>query len=290
MSRIVFALMWLAHWLPLGVLAAIGNAAGTAAFWLIPERRKVIRINLVKCFPHMAADERERLARAHFRAFMRGFIEHSLMWWAPRERILRLMKVEGLERLRALAGKPVILVAPHFVGIDAACTRLVCDVHMAGLYAHQKNPVYDALLLRGRTRFDPEAIAISRQGGVRPVLAALRAGVPIYYAPDLDFGRKDAVFVPFFGVPAATITGVSRLARASGASVMPVVARMLPGGAGYVVTIHPPFENFPTGDVVADTRQINAFIEQQVLTMPEQYYWVHKRFKTRPEGEASPYG
>ena len=161
---------------------------------------------------------------------------------------------------------------------------------MAGLYAHQKNPVYDALLLRGRTRFDPEAIAISRQGGVRPVLAALRAGVPIYYAPDLDFGRKDAVFVPFFGVPAATITGVSRLARASGASVMPVVARMLPGGAGYVVTIHPPFENFPTGDVVADTRQINAFIEQQVLTMPEQYYWVHKRFKTRPEGEASPYG
>lgn len=289
MSRIVFALMWLVHWLPLGGLAAIGNAAGTAAFWLIPERRKVIRVNLAKCFPQMPEPERERMARAHFRVFMRSFIERSLLWWASRERILRLMKVEGLEHIRALAGKPVILVAPHFVGIDAGCTRLVCDVHMAGLYARQKNPIYDALLLHGRTRFDADAIAIARQDGVRPILSALRKGIPIYYAPDLDFGRNDAVFVPFFGVAAATITGVSRLARASKASVLPVITRILPGGEGYVVTVFPPFENFPTRDVVADTRRINAFIEEQVLTMPEQYYWVHKRFKTRPDGEASPY-
>jgi Kdo2-lipid IVA lauroyltransferase/acyltransferase len=289
MSRVIFFLLWLVHWLPLGALAAIGNLAGRAAFWLIPERRKVIRINLAQCFPKMPEAERERLARAHFRMFMRSFIERSLLWWAPRERILRLMKVEGLERLRALEGRPVILVAPHFVGIDAACTRLVCDVHMAGLFARQKNPLYDALLLKGRTRFDPQAIAIARQDGVRPILSALRKGIPIYYAPDLDFGRKDAVFVPFFGVTAATVTGVSRLARVSGASVLPVVCRMLPGGGGYVVTVFPPLENFPTDDVAADTRRINAFIEAQVLTMPEQYYWVHKRFKTRPEGEPSFY-
>ncbi len=289
MSRIAFALMWLVHWLPLGALAAIGNAAGTAAFWLIPERRKVIRVNLEKCFPHLGAADRERMARAHFRVFMRSFIEHAITWWGSRERFMRLVRLEGGEHLRALAGKPVILLAPHFVGVDAACTRVSCDFHLAGMYQRQKNPLFDALLLRGRMRFDPDGIAIPRQGGVRPVLGALKAGVPVYFAPDLDFGRRDAVFVPFFGVPAATVTSVSRLARASGATVVPVVTRILPGGGGYVVTLLPPFEGFPTADPVADTRRINQFIESQVLGMPEQYYWVHKRFKTRPEGEPSFY-
>ena len=288
MSRVVFALMWLVHWLPMGAIAAIGNLAGAVAFWLIPERRRVTRINLAKCFPQMSAVERERLARAHFRAFMRSFVEHALLWWASRERIMRLVRLEGLEHLRAVAGHPVILVAPHFVGLDAAYTRLGCEIEIAGLYAHQKNPVYDRLLLRGRTRFGLSQ-AIPRQDGVRAVIASIRSGRPFYYAPDLDFGRKDAVFVPFFGVTAATITGVSRLAKLTRAKALPCVARMLPGGGGYVVTILPAWENFPTEDFTADTRRVNAFIEEQAQSMPEQYYWVHKRFKTRPHGEASPY-
>ncbi len=288
MSRLVFALMWLVHWLPMWAIAAVGNLAGTVAFWLIPERRRVTRINLAKCFPQMPAAERERLARAHFRAFMRSFVEHALLWWASRERIMRLVRLEGLEHLRAAAGHPVILVAPHFVGLDAAYTRLGCEIEIAGLYAHQKNPVYDRLLLRGRTRFGLSQ-AIPRQDGVRAVIASIRSGRPFYYAPDLDFGRKDAVFVPFFGVTAATITGVSRLAKLTRAKVLPCVARMLPGGGGYVVTLLPAWENFPTDDFTADTRRVNAFIEEQAQSMPEQYYWVHKRFKTRPHGEASPY-
>ena len=288
MSRLVFALMWLVHWLPMWAIAAVGNLAGTVAFWLIPERRRVTRINLAKCFPQMPAAARERLARAHFRAFMRSFVEHALLWWASRERIMRLVRLEGLEHLRAAAGHPVILVAPHFVGLDAAYTRLGCEIEIAGLYAHQKNPVYDRLLLRGRTRFGLSQ-AIPRQDGVRAVIASIRSGRPFYYAPDLDFGRKDAVFVPFFGVTAATITGVSRLAKLTRAKVLPCVARMLPGGGGYVVTILPAWENFPTDDFTADTRRVNAFIEEQAQSMPEQYYWVHKRFKTRPHGEASPY-
>ena len=288
MSRLVFALMWLVHWLPMWAIAAVGNLAGTVAFWLIPERRRVTRINLAKCFPQMPAVERERLARAHFRAFMRSFVEHALLWWASRDRIMRLVRLEGLEHLRAAAGHPVILVAPHFVGLDAAYTRLGCEIEIAGLYAHQKNPVYDRLLLRGRTRFGLSQ-AIPRQDGVRAVIASIRSGRPFYYAPDLDFGRKDAVFVPFFGVTAATITGVSRLAKLTRAKVLPCVARMLPGGGGYVVTILPAWENFPTDDFTADTRRVNAFIEEQAQSMPEQYYWVHKRFKTRPHGEASPY-
>jgi KDO2-lipid IV(A) lauroyltransferase len=288
MSRLVFALMWLVHWLPMWAIAAVGNLAGTVAFWLIPERRRVTRINLAKCFPQMPAAERERLARAHFRAFMRSFVEHALLWWASRDRIMRLVRLEGLEHLRAAAGHPVILVAPHFVGLDVAYTRLGCEIEIAGLYAHQKNPVYDRLLLRGRTRFGLSQ-AIPRQDGVRAVIASIRSGRPFYYAPDLDFGRKDAVFVPFFGVTAATITGVSRLAKLTRAKVLPCVARMLPGGGGYVVTILPAWENFPTDDFTADTRRVNAFIEEQARSMPEQYYWVHKRFKTRPHGEASPY-
>ena len=288
MSRLVVALMWLVHWLPMWAIAAVGNLAGTVAFWLIPERRRVTRINLAKCFPQMPAAERERLARAHFRAFMRSFVEHALLWWASRDRIMRLVRLEGLEHLRAAAGHPVILVAPHFVGLDAAYTRLGCEIEIAGLYAHQKNPVYDRLLLRGRTRFGLSQ-AIPRQDGVRAVIASIRSGRPFYYAPDLDFGRKDAVFVPFFGVTAATITGVSRLAKLTRAKVLPCVARMLPGGGGYVVTILPAWENFPTDDFTADTRRVNAFIEEQAQSMPEQYYWVHKRFKTRPHGEASPY-
>ncbi len=288
MSRLVFALMWLVHWLPMWAIAAVGNLAGTVAFWLIPERRRVTRINLAKCFPQMPAAARERLARAHFRAFMRSFVEHALLWWASRDRIMRLVRLEGLEHLRAAAGHPVILVAPHFVGLDAAYTRLGCEIEIAGLYAHQKNPVYDRLLLRGRTRFGLSQ-AIPRQDGVRAVIASIRSGRPFYYAPDLDFGRKDAVFVPFFGVTAATITGVSRLAKLTRAKVLPCVARMLPGGGGYVVTLLPAWENFPTDDFTADTRRVNAFIEEQAQSMPEQYYWVHKRFKTRPHGEASPY-
>ena len=201
---------------------------------------------------------------------------------------MRLVRLEGLEHLRAAAGHPVILVAPHFVGLDAAYTRLGCEIEIAGLYAHQKNPVYDRLLLRGRTRFGLSQ-AIPRQDGVRAVIASIRSGRPFYYAPDLDFGRKDAVFVPFFGVTAATITGVSRLAKLTRAKVLPCVARMLPGGGGYVVTLLPAWENFPTDDFTADTRRVNAFIEEQAQSMPEQYYWVHKRFKTRPHGEASPY-
>lgn len=288
MTRLVFGLMWLAHWLPLGLLAGLGNTAGRVAYWLMPERRRVARINLEKCFPQRSAAERERIARAHFRIFLRSFVEHALLWWASRERIQRLIKVEGLEHLQALAGRPVIIVAPHFVGLDAAYTRLGSEIHIAGLYARQKNPFYDALLYRGRTRFGLSR-AIPRQDGVRAVLAAIRTGVPFYYAPDQDFGARDAVFVPFFGVPAATITGVSRLARLTGARVVPCITRMLPGGAGYRVSLLPPLEDFPTGDVQTDTRRINQLIEQQVLEMPEQYFWLHKRFKTRPPGEPSFY-
>jgi KDO2-lipid IV(A) lauroyltransferase len=277
--------MWLVHFLPLGWQAALGNALGAALFWLIPERRRVTRINLAKCFPGMEEAEREALAAAHFRAFSRSFLERGLLWWAPRARVERLIRVEGLEHLYALGGRPAILFVPHFVGMDHAFTRLCCDLNMVGMYGQQTDKHLSALFYRGRTRFGDQR-AHSRQEGVRPLIAGLRSGRPLYYLPDQDYGPRDALFVPFFGVQAATVPGLSRIARIGQARVLPCVPRMLPGGEGYVVTIEPAWEGFPTEDALADTRRMNAYIERKALEMPEQYLWMHKRFKTRPAGEA----
>jgi len=285
LTQVVIALMWLVRFLPLRALAAVGSAAGMVAFWLVRERREVTRINLAKCFPDMQAGERERLARAHFRAFGRSFAEHALLWWAPRERVERLVRVAGLDRLQAQRGTPVILFAPHFIGFDAGFTRLACEIDMVAMYARQKDALLSERLERGRTRFGDQRL-VSRQEGVRAILVALREGRPFFYLPDQDYGPKESIFVPFFGVPTATVPGLSRLARLAGAKVMPCVTRILPGGEGYALEIEPPWEGFPSGDLAADTRRMNAYIERKAIEIPEQYLWMHKRFKTRPAGEA----
>jgi KDO2-lipid IV(A) lauroyltransferase len=282
-TRLVIALMWLAHWLPFRALARIGESVGSLVFWLVPERRRVTRINLEKCFPKMSAAEREQLARAAFRAFCRGFVERSVLWWASAERIRRMVRIEGIEHLEA-AGPRVVVLAPHFVGVEAAGTCLSIDHEFCTLYAHQKDPVLDRLLLRGRSRFRPNKRIVSRQQGLRKVLRWIKDGVPFYYLPDLDFGPHGSVFVPFFGVSAATSRGLPYIARSTGAKVVPCVARMLPEG-GYVARLYPAWRDFPSGDELADARRMMAFIEERVREMPEQYHWLHKRFKTRPQGE-----
>jgi KDO2-lipid IV(A) lauroyltransferase len=289
MSRLVLGFMWALHFLPLRVISLVGNLVGAAAFWLIPERRKVVRINLALCFPKRNESEREGLARAHFRVFCRSFLERGILWWAPRERIRALVRLEGLDNLTSISGsRPVILFAPHFVGLDAALSRLSLEFPVAMMYSRQKDVLFETLMLRGRSRFGGKMIA--RQAGVKEGLQAIEAGALYYYLPDLDYGPKRSIFVPFFGVPAATVTGLSYIARQTGAAVVPCVTRMLPGAAGYVATLFPAWSDFPGGEdangVRADTRRMLAFIEQRVLEMPEQYYWLHKRFKTRPEGEA----
>jgi len=292
-SRIVFALLWLAHFLPGRLLARLGDALGALAFALIAERRRVTRVNLAKCFPAMPPQAREALARAHFRAFARSFVDRALLWWAPRARIERLVRIEGLEHLRAAmdrpgarpGGAPVLLLAPHFAGLDAGFTRLACELDMVSMYANQKDAYAAERLRRGRSRFGDQRL-VSRQEGIRATLSAMRAGRPFYYLPDQDYGPRDSIFVPFFGVPAATVTGLARIARLAEARVLPCMTRMLPGGAGYVLRIDAPWDNFPTGDIAADTRRMNEYIEHRVLEMPEQYLWMHKRFKTRPAGEA----
>lgn len=286
MTRFALALMWLCHWLPMPILAALGRAFGRLLYSFGRERRRVALTNLALCFPGMPAAEREALAKSHFEAFGRSFVERGLLWWASAERIRAIVRVEGLERLAGLGGRPVILLVPHFVGLDMGWTRLTLELGMVSIYANQKNLLFNAALLRGRTRFG-DSLLLSRQEGTRKALKAMKGGKPFYYLPDMDYGQRDTIFVPFFGFPAATITGLSRLARMGEAAVVPVITRM--EERGYVVEVGAPWADYPGPDIEADTRRMNAFIEAEVLRMPEQYFWLHKRFKTRPPGEKEVY-
>ena len=288
LTRLGLAFVWLAHFLPLALLGPVGRALGNLLFLLGRERREVALTNLRLCFPQWSETEHRRLARRHFQAFGRSFVEHGILWWSPKQRVQQLVRIEGLEHWQAVAGRPVIWLAPHFIGLDMGGVRLTADYPLVSVYSHQKNPEFDAVLYHGRTRFVPPEL-YSRQEGIRPVVKAIRNGLPFYYLPDMDFGSRDSIFVPFFGVQAATITGLSRIARLADAVVVPAVTRQLAGAGGYVLTFYPAWRDFPSEDIERDTRRMNAFIEERVLEMPEQYFWLHKRFKTRPAGEPGCY-
>ena len=279
-------ILWLLHWLPLPLQAAAGNVLGTLLYYVVLPRKRVVNTNLRLCFPHLSAAERGRMARAHVRWVTRTYLERGILWWASEARLRRLIRCEGFEHMQAQldAGRAVIMLAPHFIGLDAGGVGVAMQFKASSMYSHQRSKILDRMLLRGRARFNAPLL-LSRQEGLRAAVRAMRKGLPFYYLPDLDFGPKDAVFVPFFGVPAATVTGLSRLAKLADAVVIPITTELLPWGQGYVTRMEPPLENFPTEDVEADTRRMNEWLEQRVLQMPEQYYWVHRRFKTRPPGE-----
>jgi KDO2-lipid IV(A) lauroyltransferase len=287
MTRIVLFLMWLLHLLPLPLLAALGRGLGRLLFRFGKRRRHIALTNLRLCFPAMTEAERLVLARRHFEAFGRSFLERGLLWWASAARIRKLGQLTGKEHLDALYGKrPVILLVPHFVGLDMAWTRMSMDYDMSGIYANQKNLMFNAALYKGRGRFG-KSLMLSRQESTRKGLKAMKAGMPFFYLPDMDFGERDTIFVPFFGYPAATITGLSRLARLADAVVVPVISHMDPDG--YRIEIGPAWQNFPGESIEGDTRQMNAYLEGEILKMPEQYFWLHRRFKTRPPGEKGVY-
>lgn len=279
-------LLWLLHWLPLPLLRFCGRRLGGLFYRFGRERREVALTNLRLCFPELGEAARIKLAKKSFANFACALLDRTLLWWASRERLEKMLHMRGTEHLagnsEADAQRPLILFGMHFVGLEAGATRLAMARQLSTVYSNQKNPLFNAVLLSGRLRFNG-AIAFSRQEGIRKVIKTLKAGVPLYYLPDMDFGPEDAIFVPFFGVQAATITGLSRLARVTGARVLPCISRMT--DQGYDFTIFPALENFPGDTVEADTACMNQIIEAQVRQMPEQYFWLHKRFKTRPPGE-----
>lgn len=292
MSRFAIFILWLLHWLPLPLLAPLGRGLGHLLRLLVPNRARIVATNLRLCFPHKSEAERRALAKEHFALLGRSLLERGLLWWASEQRLRRLLRLEGIEHIVAAdqrrSAQPVILLVPHFLGLDAGGTTLAMHIDAVSIYSRQKNAAVDALLKHGRQRFGDQQL-LARDEGIRSTVKALREGRPFYYLPDMDYGPRDAVFVPFFGVPAATITGMPRLARLTGARIHAVIVEILPGGQGYVTRIGPAWQDFPGDDVEADTRRMNAFIEHEIERIPAQYYWVHKRFKTRPEGESGFY-
>jgi len=235
----------------------------------------------------MPEEERRLLGLRHFRMLGRNAVELSKMVWGSDKDLLDMIHVEGIEYLHAAKGRPIIALAPHFIGLNMGGIRVAYEYPgTASVYSRQKNPVLERVFLKARMRFgDPHLV--SRQEGLRSIVRVIRSGKPFYFLPDMDFGPRDSIFSTFFGVKTATITTLPRLAQLTGAAVIPVVTRQV--GDGYVVRFYPEWKDYPTGDIEADVRRMNAFIEERVREMPEQYFWAHKRFKTRPPGEPSPY-
>lgn len=288
LARLGVFILWLIHFLPFRVIVAIGNGLGALLYQSAAERRRIGNINLKLCFPDLSEEARAKLLRDHFMMFTRGFIERSILWWSSEKRIRSLIRVEGIEHFEAIKGKPAILLTPHFVGMDAGGQWVAQHADTVCMYANQKSRYLTEMLLKKRARFRKQHL-YSRQQGLRPILKGMRENMPFIYPPDQDQGIKDGAFIPFFGVPAATMTSLPRIAQMTGAKVVPSITRVLPGGAGYVLTFYPAWENYPSGNDIADARRMNAFIEDRAREMPEQYFWLHKRFKTRPEGEESFY-
>jgi len=286
--KLLLGLMWLLHWLPLPVLGRFGAAVGSLLFLLLRSRRHIALTNLRLAMPELSEAERVVLARRHFQSYSRSVWERAILWWAPEARLRRLIQVEPGVPLAQIQAGPTILLCPHFVCLDVAGVAVMLETSLCSIYVQQKNAAFDEVLRRGRSRFRPVQL-FSRKEGVKPIIRAMREHLPYFMLPDMDFGDKDAQFVPFFGVQAATLTAPGRIAAATGAAVIPVVATFLPNYAGWKVRFYPAWENFPGDDMVESARRMNAFIEERVREAPAEYFWTHKRFKTRPEGEPSVY-
>jgi len=274
--------MWLLSHLPLPVLALLGRALGLIFYALHRNRRRVVATNLSLCFPELSPAARRHLARAHFAALGQGLFDLTIAWWASAARLQRLVSFQGREHYdQALARGRVILFTPHFVALELGIV-LSLERPMANVYRELQNPVFEQAFRNGIGRFG--ATLITQGQGVRPVLKALKEGRGLYYLPDQDFGERSSVFAPFFGVPAATLHAVGRLARAAHAEVVPCYVWQKPYGRGYEIAFGEALASFPSGDVEQDARTTNQAIEEGIRQHPEQYFWVHKRFKTRPPG------
>ena len=286
--RILLGIMWLLHFLPLPVLGRFGTLVGNLLFMVLSKRRHITLTNLRLCMPELSEAQRVVLARQHFQAYSRSVWERAILWWASPARLRRLIQVDPAVPLAQIAAGPTILLCPHFVCLDVAGVAVLMESTLCSIYAQQKNKAFDAVLRQGRSRFRPITL-VTRREGVKPILRAMREKVPYFMLPDMDFGSKDAEFVPFFGVQAATLTAPGRIAAATGATVIPVVATFLPGYKGWKVTFYPAWDDYPGHDMAAAARRMNSFIEERVREAPADYFWSHKRFKTRPNGEPSLY-
>lgn len=270
--------------LPLPVVRGLGTGFGHLLYRLAKPRRHVVDVNLRLCFPHKSEAERARIAQQTFVYVAQAWLDRSWLWHAPAEVIDQRVRIVGAIDEIDVGNTPTILFAPHFYGLDAAATALTKHNPKPSttIYTTQRDPMVDEWTRKGRTRFGNVTV-LHRVDGIKEIVAGLRKGGVLYLLPDMDFGPTNSIFVPFYGVPAATVPSLSRFARLGKAKVVPVVSRFTPGG--YEIEVMPAWQNFPTDDAEADTALATRRLEALIDAMPEQYYWVHRRFKTRPPGE-----
>ena len=287
LSRLgILFMRFMALW-PLPAVRALGTALGAFLYLVIWPRRHVVHTNLKLCFPQWSEAQRRAAARRMFILFAQAWLDRSWLWHGTPEVVRERLHLTGA--VDELTGEePTLIFAPHFVGMDAGWTALTLLVprRFVGIYTRQTNSTLDAWMLVGRHRFGT-ARPFGRADGVRGLVSALRAGEVMYLLPDMNFGPEESIFVPFYGIPSATVPSLSRFARLGQAKVVPVVTRLVP--QGYEVRVLPAWQGFPGASVEADTARMNEQLQAYIDTMPEQYYWVHKRFKTRPPGEAPVY-
>jgi len=284
---LVVALLRTLSVLPYKLVARIGMAVGTALYAFPSRRKRIVLVNLRLCFPEKTNHDLQKLARDHFRHVVRSYLERGFQWFGSAESIRNIVQVESKIDLETDKNLPTIFMGFHFVAIEIGCMLYSTHAPIASLYTRMSSTGLCDLAKRQRGRFGAQMI--ERAASARKVVELLRSGTPVMLAADMDHGVDNSVFVPFFGVPACTLTAVSRLARLGRARVVPFVTEVLPNYEGYKLTIFEPLANFPSGSDEVDARRMNAFLEEQIVKFPEQYYWVHRRFKHRPPGMAPVY-
>lgn len=281
-----YAALRLISMLPLPLIALIGYGLGELSYLFFVSRREVAQRNIKACFPELDTRERHRLARRHFHALGQAMLSTATAWFASANRLRRMVKIRNVEVLQQAyqSNKNIILLIPHFISVEIGGVYLSIDYKMVDIYQRLRSELFDVIAYRQRGRFKCEMVEMRE--GLRGAIREVRKGALLHYVPDQDTGLANGAFVRFFGIQAATMTTLGRLADISSALVIPCYTRQLSWGRGYEVNFQPPMENFPTGKgPEADARRMNEVIEAAIREVPEQYFWVHKRFKTRPPGE-----
>jgi len=273
----------LSRW-PRPAMCLLSGMIGRLVYVLVRRRRRIALTNLAIAFPDQSEAEREAIAKRHFKAFVISLIDRFALWEGPIKQLQHMVRVSGWSHLEeARDAGPLIVLAPHFLGLEAGGVRIQLERQIVSLYSDQSSGRLNDWILQGRSRFN-EPILISRREGIGRLARLVKKGKTAYFLPDMDFGERDAVFAPFFGQPAATVTSVVRLAQMTGAHILPLVTRLTP--SGYEARFYPAWRHEPGEALAAGVARMNQFIEQRVLESPAQYLWTHRRFKTRPEGLA----
>lgn len=285
-SFFIACMRWMSGW-PLSRVRAVGSALGWLLWCTARSRRHIVLTNLRLCMPGASDAERMALARAHFRLVGQSLMDRAWLWHAPESVVRSRLRWCGIPQVLD-AAQPMVLFAPHFVGLDAGGTAVAMNAKqpVAFIYVTQTNPQLEAWVREGRERWGGVK-PYFRHEGIRKIIVGLKRGERLHLSPDMDLGPEDSIFVPFMGVNAATVPSLSRMTRLVGAQVVPVVTRLTP--QGYDIDVGAPWSDFPSDDVQADTARMNEVLAQYITVDPAQYYWVHKRFKTRPQGEPGLY-